>query len=824
MTAVISSGTSPFSAPDEDEDSQSWQFIHSSSAGSLQNTDMGSYDDAEAGDILLFNNNRAVAPSPSIMSHGSWGIVGYAGQQQHQQQQQGMGPFTTPSPVLSHHRVSDFSAGSYSPAMNFGAVSAADISSGDGSFVFDFGTAGVDMSFQPSQQPPILGHAVMEGQGQTDLLTHGLFPTASELFSEPLDLAQVLPEPILGSFEDQDNFGQQSIAGIPLGMRQDATNVHPWTPTGMHNIVYDSGHNTAPESDGSRALSREVSPRTSERSVMPGEAQNAVHEIPKKSSRVQKLKRKSKTPPRVTSPDRKLEDGFFKFCNQTPDTFGKASFGDMEHLDRSSQKGRKGALSDEVRASALNVRKQGACFCCHIRKVKCDEQRPCKSCVKFCTQVPYAACWKFSEFTTILFPSFLSQHFEKTEMSRFVEDNVASFTLNGVDTPLTVTLSSGDLFRSKLTVKAKFFTPRAPTSEVMQHWHNVPGEHGVEIERIPCAPLCLDTAECDAGGSLRAELKRKIMSYMEALTEEEGYPAQLNDIIKTTTEVPMLVLQLVQKYAQQAPEADASIVRRMLGILVLQHVMTRHLTLTFESIVEMQRIYPLQLTRHFLTSRLLSRQIKQVVEECLKDLVPMLFDDFLKRLKSKSRKEWAPCMASFLVFCLLMELTEATSDSFAIAEAEIEMRKRNRAKFIRAKALEVNRQIENMPFRQFAYQFHQIYQTHSQDASAKSFNPLQDNARSDMWELEPAAMEFVKGLREHIDGNFPKLLELWREESSLQCTEDELDWLTFDPILLPDGAGEDHPYPRDVSAPYMGRLVAKFLLSFKDRSYLFTGT
>lgn len=705
--------------------------------------------------------------------------------------------------------------------MNPGAMSTADITSADGSFICGFG--GVGMSFSPLQQTPILDHAVMDDQGRTDLLAHGFFNTPNGLFSEPLDLAAGLPESILDPFEDHANFGQQLIAGIPPEMQQADTNVYPWNPQGMYNFVDDSGHSTAPKSDGSRSLSREVSPRTSQRSAIHGEVQNAVHQVLKKSSRVQKPRRKSKTPPRITSPGRKLDDGFFKFCNQTPDTFGKGSFGDMDHMDRSSQKGRKGALSEEVRASALNVRKQGACFCCHVRKVKCDEQRPCKNCVKLCALVPGAVCWKFSEFTTILFPAFLSQHFDKAEMSRFVEDNVASFTLNGIDTPFTVTLSSGIRFGSKLTVKAKAFTPRASTSEVAYTWYHVPGEDGVvEVQRVPCALLCLDTTEYDSGGALRAELKRKIMSYAEDLTEESGYPAQLNDIINKSTEVPMLVLQLAQRYAQRAPEADASIVRRALSILVLQYVLSRHLTLTIESIGEVQRIFPNRMAEDLWTSRLLSRQIKQIVDECLKDMVPMLFDDFSKRLKSKTRNEWAPCVAAFLVFCVLMELKEATSDNFATSEAEVLMRKRKPAKFTRPEALEVNRQIENMPFKQFAYQFHQIFQTHSQDASAKSFNPLQDNARSDMWDLEPAAMEFVQGLKEYFDGNFPIFVQLWREESSLPMNrvEAELDWLSMDPILLPDGASEVHPYPRDVSVSYMGRLVAKFLMSFKDRSYL----
>lgn len=41
-----------------------------------------------------------------------------------------------------------------------------------------------------------------------------------------------------------------------------------------------------------------------------------------------------------------------------------------------------------------------------------------------------------------------------------------------------------------------------------------------------------------------------------------------------------------------------------------------------------------------------------------------------------------------------------------------------------------------------------------------------------------------------------------------------------DPIL-PDQEG--HPFPRDISLNYTGRLVARFMLSFLDEKYLFDG-
>lgn len=45
----------------------------------------------------------------------------------------------------------------------------------------------------------------------------------------------------------------------------------------------------------------------------------------------------------------------------------------------------------------------------------------------------------------------------------------------------------------------------------------------------------------------------------------------------------------------------------------------------------------------------------------------------------------------------------------------------------------------------------------------------------------------------------------------------ELDWLTLAPMAP---AGESHPYPRNVEEDYVGRLLAKFLLSFLDSRFV----
>lgn len=459
-------------------------------------------------------------------------------------------------------------------------------------------------------------------------------------------------------------------------------------------------------------------------------------------------KRKSPSPRQSSSdPEPERESPAFEFCNMHPDNWGKGGFDAMSAMSRSSHKGRKGALSEDTRANALAVRKTGACFCCHVRKVRCDQQRPCKNCLKFCHQVPLDICWQFEDFTRTLFPTFIRKHFGKEEMSKFVSDNVQSFTLNGIEQPCTVILSSGPVLMSKLVVKAGFFTAKTSTSDVLQHWFQVLGRTAadhVELERISATPIGI---EMDSSKS--NELRRKVDAYVHDIVQEPAYARELTASMRKSS-LPRKILQIVQRYSQQSSSANPpSIVKRALSIYTMHYILTRHLTLTQQSIEELRRINPVRTTGSYMTPRLLNRQIKAVTDDLAREGVKALFEEFSRRLKKKSREEWAPCLAAFLVLCMLMEAMEAAADVFATSENEVGMRKSPPAAFERAHALKTNKRIEDGPFKQFAFQFHQIYQTHSRDTSARSFNPLADDNLDETDDLNcRMAMEMVQCLRD----------------------------------------------------------------------------
>jgi len=63
-----------------------------------------------------------------------------------------------------------------------------------------------------------------------------------------------------------------------------------------------------------------------------------------------------------------------KFVIMTPDSInahpGRHNRFECFEAMRTTQKGRKGPLANEIKENALQVRRLGACFCCHARKVK----------------------------------------------------------------------------------------------------------------------------------------------------------------------------------------------------------------------------------------------------------------------------------------------------------------------------------------------------------------------------------------------------------------------------------------------------------------------
>ncbi|KAI8626799.1 hypothetical protein F5Y19DRAFT_189965 [Xylariaceae sp. FL1651] len=785
MASVASASPSgqSFLHADSTEDTDSWQYVETNSP--------------PAGFI----------PSPASSSFNGWGIIGYPNQ---------MG--TSPTAMSPLPLDLDFQFGrppptSYPNQQNTSTTAASDVES-------QLLSALDDQQFAANQE----------------LLFSGLLGNAMSMSPYQPALQQCSMGDMSG-FEEINAQSRPADLDIPLQYRDDS-NVAPWAPMNMQDDGFSSfvlGDINAHVSPPASQLSPGNSSHQSSPSMPPARPRLAKGTDPIKKIRGSGRVEKNSAP---------LDN----FVVVTPNTInqqsGKPNPFECFEVVRSTHRGRKGPLANKAAESALNVRRLGACFCCRSRKVKCDEERPCKNCKKILAQVPQIVCWQFSDFLPVLFPDFIRGHFKKDAMTRFISDNVSEF-YDLSSEPCSIELSAGLSFRSTLTLPASLFSPKS--TEILQHWHLGIGVHQLELQSRGAVPIGVDPKN----SSQREMLKRRTREYVQNLVNEPRYAEEVTNALRGT-QLPRRILTIVQQFAQRS---QSTMVKQALAIYATHYVLTRQLCLTPSTITRLQHLQQTQAqTRLFLpanicatsltTTRILNRQIKAVLDEYLLKETQSLFGAFSSALKPRSRAGWAPCLASFLVLCLLMESIEATADTFVVSEAEIALRTRRRSTFGattdtnkvgggggftvggRRQALDLCREIDNLPFRQVAYRFHAVYQTHhvrepgvgSAPASSSGnmgatvsgngnggtpFNPLLDPTLDA--DLEPAAAAMAISLRALLEDD-----DSWHE----------LDFLVADPIL---SGAEAHPYPRDITLDYTGRLIARFLLSFTDEKYLFDG-
>ncbi|KAI0025006.1 hypothetical protein F4780DRAFT_724040 [Xylariomycetidae sp. FL0641] len=736
--ASVTSASPPsvhgFNRSDSADDSDSWQYVESNPSSSV-----------------------GFIPSPASSSMHSWAIVGYPAQVQ-----------PSPTAMSPLHLDHEHSHG-HPPPTSF-----PDQHADASSMMAGAGAENQLMSAYDEQQ--ILG--------QQDFMF-------AEPLTNPMDFTQYYPS-FHGDLPDMTGYEGLNMASQPVNIsvpqqHQSHSDVAPWPQTSLKSDEFIAMEGFPGYSSHSP---NQLSPTPSSDQSNPT-SPHAKSESGKSVSPIRKVRGSGKI--------EKKRPESSKFVIMTPNLIsqqsGKPNPFECFEAMRATQRGRKGPLANDTKESALQVRRLGACFCCHSRKVKCDKERPCKNCKKLTTQVPQVICWQFGDFLPVLFPDFIRGHFKKEQMASFLAEHVDSFKVDGTEQSCSVELFSGAKFSTTLTVPACFFTPR--TAEILQHWHVTMGVNQMDLQSRGAVPIGIDPDN----GSHRDELRKKARDYVTHLVSEPFLPEQVTDSVRST-QLPRRLLSIAQRYAQRT---ESPIVRRALGIYAMHYVLTRQLCLTHNSIMSLKHTNMVPQNTPWLTTRVLNRQVKAVLDELLLKDMQALFETFSKSLKPKSRKEWAPCLAAFMVLCLFMEAVETAADTFVVSQNELAARNRGPPTYRRGFALALTREIDNLPFKQFAFQFHQVYQTHTRDSAARAFNPLvDDELLTQPGLLDAPALEMVAALRELIQG------ESWHE----------LEFLVADPVL-PDE--ETHPHARDIKLDYTGRLLSRFLLSFTDERYLFDG-
>jgi hypothetical protein len=232
---------------------------------------------------------------------------------------------------------------------------------------------------------------------KTDLETAFFTSVSSMPLASPLtglgDLAQPLPSPGLG---------------LPGGFQGDVQNL-PWTPNELRTnqfFVLDDYVSPSPlqrqqqqrQQRQQQQPSASVSPVQARSPAMspacfkqdsPLTPMPIIIRTKRSGNRIEK-KKSSSNSSRYSSSGSSDSDPFRNLLQTNINTERPNAFECFEAIGRQSQKGRKGPLAVETKQNALQVRRKGACFCCHARKVK----------VGFCPIAGFA-WWQYTDHGTV---------------------------------------------------------------------------------------------------------------------------------------------------------------------------------------------------------------------------------------------------------------------------------------------------------------------------------------------------------------------------------------------------------------------------------------
>lgn len=157
--------------------------------------------------------------------------------------------------------------------------------------------------------------------------------------------------------------------GIPIEFRQN--NTPPWDPTNLKEDERASSMETPAANSFNQEALLQSSPASSGSSSYGGHwsasSRSPEIKMEKAPSPIRKIKGSGKI-------EKKRAEPASKFVIMTPNIInaaaGKPNPFECFEAMRTTHRGRKGPLANEVKESALQVRRLGACFCCHARKVK----------------------------------------------------------------------------------------------------------------------------------------------------------------------------------------------------------------------------------------------------------------------------------------------------------------------------------------------------------------------------------------------------------------------------------------------------------------------
>lgn len=495
MTASVisSSGVSPLSGLDTDESSESYVLV-----------------DGYGG---MSSNSSSIVFLESPGS-GSYQSLAFVGQPQ----------FVSPSPPAMSPNLLDMSNYAAAPTSAGGYVE------DNGSY--DQSAASMEAHPDQLDQLDLNISGIIENQETLDLSMLPQQDWTSQLQGWPQYLTTSSTNFLQAEYAEFENASHISDLGIPQSMIN-MPDLLPWNPTNPQQnssgLLFMNSFTSPPST--SESISPEMG-TVAPVSPQPKQEPSSVKaSIPSPKRRVRGTGNRVEKKRATSSSDSSSlgSSPTSKFVIMTPNTIsahaGKTNPYECMDAMRPSQRGRKGPLANATKENALQVRRRGACFHCHARKVKCDMERPCKNCKKLITDIPQVMCWQFQDFVPILFPEFIRGHFDSKALYNFSKE----FKVYGVGRWGEVVLSSGWRFATTLRVHVKKFA--AIESDVQTHWHLKVDGDVVQLFNETSLSIGLETVTESPKDELRKVLKSSLKGYFEDLIKEHAFAEQVTETL-----------------------------------------------------------------------------------------------------------------------------------------------------------------------------------------------------------------------------------------------------------------------------------------------------
>ncbi|KAK0110729.1 hypothetical protein ONS96_002328 [Cadophora gregata f. sp. sojae] len=374
---------------------------------------------------------------------------------------------------------------------------------------------------------------------------------------------------------------------------------------------------------------------------------------------------------------------------------------------------RSGKLDPNVAEKAKRMRKLKACWKCWIQKVPCSEGATCERCQKLKQFSPAAdqLCCRagFIDYAEVFFPAYLHKHLKKHKVEELISEHTNGFR----DTAIDVEVSTGAAFNKKpLVLHTNVFRPK--TDELLLQSRLTTG-----IDNQNSVLLEQDSVPIGILGLSEQEVKKLCKRYIDDMIASPQYAGQVSAV--NSSPIAFELLEAMQKYARKEP-----IVKDALRLHAMHYFMSSLLTFTPSSVEAIYRRLGRQLNRSesFHSSRLLNRQVKQVMHKLHRETTATVLESLEKSLRGRTKDCWGPSFCTILVLCLCIENLETAADTLVVCDMQ---KTKGREGFVRAQSLDACQLLEDLPFAQCNRLLHEIYRSHKEGnggAREAGFNPL----------------------------------------------------------------------------------------------------